>query len=258
MEASILVSALMLGIAGAPHCTAMCSAPCAAVVGREGGAGGPIAFHVARITGYAAAGGVAAGGVATLGVLAAAAPVLRPLWALLHAGIFVLGLWLLWQGRQPMLLAQWGRSLQPELAVPGAAGGIGASGAPGAGESASAGWQPLRWAAPRAAGAGHPWRAGLAGSLWFAWPCGLLQSALLVAALSSTAWGGAAAMGLFATTSSAGLVLAPWVWRRLGRAGSARAEAWALRAAGLAMAAMSGWALTSGLWHRFAEYCATL
>jgi hypothetical protein len=86
----------------------------------------------------------------------------------------------------------------------------------------------------------------------------LLQSALLVAALSNSALGGAVAMAGFATASAAGLVLAPLVGRRLGRAGSGRAEVWALRATGLLMAAMSGWALTEGLWHRFAEYCATL
>ncbi len=244
MELSIIASALMLGLAGAPHCTAMCSAPCAAVVGREGGAGGSIAFHLARIVGYAVVGGVAAGGVATLGVLAQAAPMVRPLWALVHAALFVLGLWLLWQGRQPALLAQFGRSLQPALAT--------------AGGGSSAGWQPVRLPASSRAGAKGVWRAGLAGGLWVAWPCGLLQSALMVAALSNTALGGAAAMATFALASSAGLVLAPLVWRRLGRAGSARAEAWALRAAGLMMAAMSGWALTEGLWHRFAEYCATL
>lgn len=243
MEVSIIASALMLGLAGAPHCTAMCSAPCAAVVGREGGAGSSIAFHLARIGGYAAVGGVAAGGVAALGVLAQAAPYVRPLWVLLHAALFVLGLWLLWQGRQPALLAQFGRALQPALATAG---------------GPSAGWQPMRPPVSARPGAGHAWRAGLAGGLWVAWPCGLLQSALMVAALSNTALGGAAAMAAFALASAAGLVLAPLVWRRLGRAGSARAEAWALRAAGLMMAAMSGWALTAGLWHRFAEYCATL
>jgi len=244
MEVSIIVSALMLGLAGAPHCTAMCSAPCAAVVGRGGGAGGPLAFHLARVAGYAVAGGVAAGGVGLLGVLAQAAPMVRPLWALLHAALFVLGLWLLWQGRQPALLAQFGRPLQPALA---AAGGGGAGGR----------WQPVQWGSA-GKGAAPAWRAGLAGSLWVAWPCGLLQSALVVAALSNSALGGATAMAAFAVASSAGLVLAPFVWRRLGRAGSARAEAWALRGAGLMMAAMSGWALTEGLWHRFAEYCATL
>lgn len=238
MEATIIVSAFMLGLAGAPHCTAMCAAPCAAVVGRGAGGAGSIAFHASRIAGYAAAGAVAAGGLGTLGVLAQAAPVLRPLWALVHAGLFVLGLWLIWQGRQPALLAQFGRGVQPTLAL--------------------AGWQPVRAPAPLRAASGHAWRAGLAGGLWFAWPCGLLQSALLVAALSNSALGGAAAMGAFAVASSAGLLLAPLVWQRLGRAGSGRAEAWALRGAGLLMAGMSGWALTSGLWHRFAEYCATL
>lgn len=242
MEASIVASALLLGLAGAPHCTAMCSAPCAAVVGRSAGARGLVAFHVARVVGYAAAGGVAAGGVALLGVMAQAAPWVRPLWALLHAALFVLGLWLLWQGRQPALLAQFGRPLQPALAAAGGGG---------------AGWQPVQWAGP-GRGAAPAWRAGLAGGLWVAWPCGLLQSALVVAALSNSALGGAMAMAAFAVASSAGLVLAPFVWRRLGRAGSARAEAWALRAAGLMLAAMSGWALTEGLWHRFAEYCATL
>lgn len=242
MEATIVASAFMLGLAGAPHCTAMCAAPCAAVVGRDQGPAGTLAFHAARIAGYAGAGAVAAGGLAMLGTLSQVAPVLRPLWALVHAGLFVLGLWLLWQGRQPALLAQWGRAPQPTLALAG--------GQPMRG--------PTRASVPAGKGGGRVLPAGLAGGLWFAWPCGLLQSALLVAALSSSALGGAAAMAAFASASAAGLVLAPLVWQRLGRAGSGRAEAWALRAAGGLMAAMSGWALTEGLWHRFAEYCATL
>jgi uncharacterized protein len=260
MEATIVASAFMLGLAGAPHCTAMCAAPCAAVVGRGGGPTGTVAFHAARIAGYAGAGAVAAGGLAMLGVLAQAAPVLRPLWALVHAGLFVLGLWLLWQGRQPALLAQWGRAAQPTLALAGwqpvsapVSGSVGGSlgGSVGGSLGGQARSRPLR------AGSGRALQAGLAGGLWFAWPCGLLQSALLVAALSSSALGGAVAMAAFAAASAAGLVLAPLVWQRLGRAGS-QAEGWALRAAGLLMAVMSGWALTSGLWHRFAEYCATL
>jgi len=262
MEATLIASTFMLGLAGAPHCTAMCAAPCAAVVGRGAGRAGSVAFHAARILGYAAAGAVAAGGIATLGLLAQAAPMLRPLWALVHAGLFVLGLWLLWQGRQPALLAQFGRAAQPSLAAAGwqpigspvpqrvAQMAVMGGAAPARGSSAGGGGE-------RGARSGA-WRAGLAGGLWFAWPCGLLQSALLVAALSNTALGGAAAMGAFAVASSAGLLLAPLVWQRLGRAGSGRAEAWALRAAGLLMAALSGWALTEGLWHRFAEFCATL
>ncbi|MFO1286907.1 MAG: sulfite exporter TauE/SafE family protein [Rubrivivax sp.] len=172
-------------------------------------------------------------------------------------GLFALGLWLLWRARQPQWLAAIGRRPGPVLAASNAPVASAASAS-----SAAPGWQPvaapsMALAAP-AAPAERPavLRAGLAGSLWFAWPCGLLQSALLVAALANGAAGGAAAMFVFALASSAGLVAAPFVWRKLGRGGSARAEQWALRAAGAAMAAMSGWALTSGLWHRVAEACA--
>lgn len=263
MEATIFASAIMLGLAGAPHCTAMCAGPCAALIGRGGaahaagvaGAAGaasvsramhaPIAFHLARIAGYAAAGAVVAGGLAMIGALAQVAPMLRPLWALVHAALLALGLWLLWQGRQPALLTQFGRRAQA-LRVSVRTRAL----AP-----AAAGWAPVSVSPP---GTRRSLQAGLAGALWFAWPCGLLQSALLVAALSNSAAGGALAMAGFAVASSAGLVLAPLLWRWLGRAGSGRAERWALRAAGLLMATLSGWALTQGLWHRLAEYCATL
>lgn len=254
VEAAIIASTFALGIAGAPHCTAMCAAPCAAVIGRAGGVSATLAFHAARAVGYAAAGAVGAGGLAALGSLAGMAPVLRPLWTLVHAGFFALGLWLLWQARQPQWLAAIGRRPGPVLAASAAAGASAAAASPA--------WQPV--AAPSLAlssPAERPavLRAGLAGGLWFAWPCGLLQSALLVAALANGAAGGAVAMLVFALASSAGLIAAPFVWRKLGRGGSARAERteqWALRAAGAAMAAMSGWALTSGLWHRVAEACA--
>jgi sulfite exporter TauE/SafE len=240
MEATIVASALLLGLAGAPHCTAMCAAPCAALVGPRSSLGALAAFHATRATGYAAAGALAAGGLAGLSAVAQAAPMLRPLWALVHAALLVLGLWLLWKGRQPALLARIGRGGGPALA---AAGGWRLVGMP---------------SAPSHPGGSAPVRAAAAGSVWFMWPCGLLQSALLVAALSSSAAGGAAAMLAFAVASSAGLVLAPLLWRRLGRAGGNDAERWALRSAGLLMAAMSGWALTAGVWHQVAAYCATL
>lgn len=246
MEATIIASTFMLGAVGAAHCTAMCAAPCAAVVGRGGGASAQaLSFHGARVAGYAALGAVAAGGLGGLAALSALAPALRPLWVLVHAGLLVLGLWLLWQGRQPPLLAQLGRR-----AGLVAAGGVGGGGVGGAG------WQPV--SAPGLPGrpARRPVHAAMAGSLWFAWPCGLVQSAVLVAALSNSALGGAAAMGAFAVASSAGLWLAPALWKRLSDRGVA--ESRALRAAGALMALMSGWALTHGLWHRVAEYCATL
>jgi hypothetical protein len=221
MDAALIGSAALLGLAGAPHCTAMCGAPCAAVVGRSG-AGATIGFHVARAASYAVGGAVVASSVGALAALSQWTPVLRPLWTLLHVAALAFGLWLLWQGRQPAWLAAVGRS--PQLA---------------------GGWQRLH----------GPTRATLAGSLWVGWPCGLLQSALLVAGLTQTALAGAAAMVAFAVTSSAGLWLAPWIWQRMGRSGGAWAERWAVRAAGAMLVIASGWSLGHGLWDRVIAFC---
>jgi len=55
---SLVAAAGLMGLAGLPHCAAMCAAPCAAAAGR-GAAAQPL-FQVARVTGYAAAGALAA------------------------------------------------------------------------------------------------------------------------------------------------------------------------------------------------------
>lgn len=229
MDAALIASAALLGLAGAPHCTAMCSAPCAAAIGRTGGVPATAAFHLARLASYAVGGAVVASTVGALAALSQLSPALRPLWTLVHALAFTLGLWLLWTGRQPAWMASVGRSPTPA----GAAGG----------------WQVVR----------GPARAALAGGLWVGWPCGLLQGALLVASMTGTAAAGAGAMAAFAVASSPGLLLAPWVWKRMSRHGDAAArERWAIRAAGGMLAAASGWVLTHGLWERFAAFCVQL
>lgn len=228
MDLALFVSALMLGLAGAPHCTLMCSAACTAAVGR-GGAASQTAFQLARLAGYAAAGALAASSVGLLAALGQWSPALRPLWTLLHAAAFGLGIFLLWRGRQPAWLERLGRPGQ--RSQPALAGG----------------WQRMQ----------GPVRAAAAGSLWVAWPCGLLQSALVVAALANTAAGGAAAMAGFAATSGLGLVAAPWLWQRLGGGTlGAGAAVWATRVAGAMLAAASGWALAHGLWQQWLAYCA--
>lgn len=225
MDGALIASAALLGLAGAPHCTAMCGAACAAATGR-GGASAGAAFQLARLAGYAAGGAFAAASVGSLLALAQFAPVLRPLWTLLHVAALALGAFLLLAGRQPAWLAALGRRPQPVAAGPG-------------------GWQRVQ----------GPARAALAGGLWIGWPCGLLQSALLVASLTQSATSGAAAMAAFAAASSLGLVWAPWVWSRLGRDGAASAERWAVRGAGAMLVAASGFALGHGLWQSIAAYC---
>lgn len=215
------MSALMLGLAGTPHCLAMCGPACAAV-GR-GGNRATAAFHLGRLASYAAGGAVAATGVAWIGAAGQAAAWLRPLWTLVHAAALGLGLYLLWRGRQPGFLERLGRA--PE---------------------ASGGWQVMR----------GPIRSGALGLGWVAWPCGLLQSALMVAALANGPWGGALVMSAFATTSAAGLAAGPTLWWRLmGRAPSPAMAAWAVRAAGAMLAGAASWSLGHGLWAQFWAWC---
>ena len=223
MDPALILSAVLLGLAGTPHCAAMCAAPCAAASGPK--PTGALVFQAARVAGYALAGAVAAGSVSALASLSQFSAAFKPLWALLHAGVLSLGLWMLWQARQPAWMLNIARSPAPAPAT---------------------GWQPML----------GPLRAGAAGALWVAWPCGLLQSALVVAALASTPSSGALAMAGFALASSGGLLAAPWLWARLARGGSAqRAERGLARLAGAMLVLGSGFALTEGVWHQVAAFC---
>ncbi len=221
---ALIAAAGLMGLAGLPHCVAMCAAPCAAAAGR--GASAQPLFQIGRVAGYAAAGAVAAASVGTLREGLAWSPVLRPLWTLLHLAALAVGLWMLWRGAWPT----W---LQRRAAAPSVPAG--------------AGWQRIAM----------PVRSAGAGALWIAWPCALSQSALLVAALASTPQQGAAAMALFAVASSPALWMGPAVLRRVGRKASGQADAatWPLRTAGAFIAAGSVWALGHGLWMRFAAWC---
>lgn len=231
MEFPLIVSATLLGLAGAPHCAAMCSAPCAAATGR--GRANSLAFHLARVAAYAAGGALAAASVAVLAAWSQWSPALRPLWVLLHGAALALGLWLLIRGQQPAWLGRLG------MAAPAAPASALAS-------APASGWQRMQ----------GPGRAAAAGGLWVAWPCGLLQSALLVAALGSSPATGALAMAGFALASAPGLLLGPWAWKKLlqGEHADERARL-AVRAAGALLAAVSLWALGHGVWQQIAAFC---
>lgn len=228
MDTALFLSALLMGLAGTPHCLAMCGAACTAAAG-GGRPRNLLPFHVGRLLAYSAAGAVSAASVGSLASLGQAVAALRPLWTLVHVAALALGLYLVWQGRQPAWMERLGRVR--------AAGSVGHR----SGER----WQVV---------AGPARSAGL-GLAWVAWPCGLLQSALLVAALANSPWSAAAAMGAFAATSAAGPVLAPLV---LGRWGGlqGRALAGPTRAAGAMLVLASGWALGHGVWEQVQAWCA--
>jgi sulfite exporter TauE/SafE len=222
MLATLLATAVLMGLAGTPHCLAMCGAPCAALTRRPAQ---QAAWQAARLLAYAGVGALAAASLHTVGLVAQVAPVLRPLWTLLHAAALALGLWLLCVGRQPAWLERLGRAAAPA--------------GPVLPLQRHSGWQ----------------RSALAGLAWPAWPCGLLQAALVVAALANSAAGGAAVMAAFAATTGVALWLGPALWWRWAGPRAARANAWAVRGAGLLLAASSAWVLGHGLWQRVAAWC---
>ncbi len=217
MNAALATTALLMGLAGAPHCAAMCGAACAGVVrGCSGGnatEASTLSFHAARLASYAVGGALAAGSVSWLATQGAQVAILRPLWILLQVAALALGLWLLVRGRQPAWIDGIGR------------GGAG---------------RKVIWLQ-------GPAGAAAAGSMWVALPCGLLQSALVVAALGSGPMEGATLMALFAAGSGLGLWLGPALWLRLAGRHAGRAQVLAVRLAGLMLAAASGWALVHGL-----------
>ena len=222
MQSSLALTALLMGVAGGPHCVAMCGAACAGI-GHSAGAGKTRAmwrFQFGRVLGYAALGGLAAASMQGLGWLTVQSAALRPVWTLFHAATFVLGVLLLVRAQQPVWLEQAARTVwfRVRALVPGQGGGA-----------------PL-----------------LMGMLWTFLPCGLLYSALMVAALTGSASSGAAVMALFALGTSVSMMAGPWLWLRLKASGNGD---WGVRVAGLALAASSVWALWMAFAHDTAPWC---
>jgi uncharacterized protein len=233
---ALVLSALLMGLAGSVHCVAMCGAASAGAVracGTQRAQSAWLSFHLGRVLGYALAGAVAASSVSALAWLGQWSPAFRPLWTMAHLLALGLGLWLLWTGRQPAWLERLGRDGNRLASVQSTDAG---------------GWQRIR----------GPVKAGTIGALWFAWPCGLLQSALMVAALANGPLAGAAVMVVFALASSLALGAAPLLWLRWSGQDVAiggRITVAIVRLSGAALAGASAWALGHDLWVRVAAYC---
>ncbi len=222
MQTSLALTALLMGLAGGPHCIAMCGAACAGI----GQAAGPrknsamLTFQLGRIIGYSSLGALAAASMQGLGWLTVQSAALRPVWTLFHVATAVLGLLLLWKAQQPVWLEQAGKAI----------------------------WQRARSLA-WGRGRGVPL---VIGALWTFLPCGLLYSALLVAALSNSAVEGALVMALFALGTSLSMMAGPWLWLRFG---GGSAGDWGVRLAGLVLAGSSVWALWMAFAHNSAPWC---
>ena len=241
MLASLASTALLMGLAGGPHCLAMCAAPCSVVTGqalpqvpdqatehalhwlpRPGGlARRLVAYHSGRLLGYAAVGALAAMAMQSLAWMTQHTAALRPVWTFMHVAVLAWGLMMVLQARQPVWVENAGRSV----------------------------WGRVR---PLVAAPGGVFATGF---LWALMPCGLLYSALLVAALSGGAWQGALTMAVFGVGSGLWLVAGPWLWQRLRqRLNAARAE-WGTRVAGALLCAAAAGALWMDLVYRPSLWC---
>ncbi len=223
MSTTLAATALLMGLAGGPHCVAMCGAACAGVVrmGPRPTASSPWMFQAGRLFGYSLGGAAAAWAVQSLAWATTQAVALRPVWTLFHLAVLVWGLTMLALARQPAWVSNAGRTV----------------------------WGRLRpWAGARGG-------VFTAGTLWAFMPCGLLYSALLVASLSGGALEGALSMALFAAGSGIWLVAAPRLVARLQRAGNRFRQDWGTRASGLLLVLAAAWSLWMDLAHRIAVWC---
>ncbi len=223
MSTTLATAALLMGLAGGPHCAAMCGAACAGVM-RMGSRPGPRSlwlFQAGRLVGYSAAGALAAQAVQSFAWLAGQTAALRPVWTLFHLAVLAWGLALMTLARQPEWVSTAGRR----------------------------GWTRVQpWAGARGG-------VFTAGALWAFMPCGLLYSALLVASLSGGPLEGALSMSLFAFGSALSLALAPKLFARLQQVGNRFRQDWGTRASGLLLVLAAFWALWMDLAHRIAVWC---
>ncbi len=211
-----------MGLAGGPHCIAMCGAACAGI----GQAAAPRStqaislFQLGRVVGYATLGALASATMQGLGWLTVQSAALRPMWTMVHVAAMLLGLLLLAQGRQPAWLETGARRV----------------------------WSRVR-SATQSIGLVAPLGLGVA---WALLPCGLLYSAVMVAALAGSVADGAAVMALFALGSGVSLWMGPWLLLKLG---SRTDRPWGMRLAGMALLLTAGWGLWMGLVHEQAPWC---
>ncbi len=220
MSTTLAATALLMGLAGGPHCAGMCGAACGAL-GRVRGGRSLWEFQAGRLAGYSLAGAGAAFSVQSFAWLSAQSAGLRPLWTLFHLAVLGWGLMLVVQARQPGWLGDAGRAV----------------------------WSRVR---PAAAAQGGAFTAG---ALWALMPCGLLYSALLVASLSGGPLEGALSMALFALGSTGWLMMAPWLLMRLQGTGNALRRDWGTRAAGALLVLVAAWGLWMDTLHRIAIWC---
>lgn len=220
MQTPLAITTLLMGLAGGPHCIAMCGAVCGGFQ-KNKGRGDVWQFHAGRLIGYAALGGVAASSVKALAWLSGQTIALHPLWTFFHVLVLCWGLMLLMFARQPAWADQFGQHV----------------------------WRRMRQLSSLSGG------GFLTGILWALMPCGLLYSALIVASLNANPLTGAFSMATFALGTSVSLFIGPWFWLKLKGGFQWLGDSTSMRLAGLFLSAVASWAIWMDVMHQTKVWC---
>lgn len=231
MQLPLVLTTLLMGLAGGPHCIAMCGAACASLQ-QASIQSSPIhtsqiqsppiwQFHAGRVIGYATLGALAASSINGLAWFSSQTSALHPLWTFFHVLVLAWGLVLLIFARQPTWADDFGRKV----------------------------WKQAKTLS------NLPGGVVVTGALWALMPCGLLYSALLVASLNANAVNGALSMASFALGTSVSLMLGPILWLKLKNGKLWITEDASMRLAGLLLAVAAGWAIWMDVMHNTKIWC---
>ncbi len=210
-----------MGLAGGPHCIAMCGAACSGIQQSQSSKYNALQFQAGRLIGYSSLGAIAAGSVQSLAWFSSQTLALHPLWTFFHVLVLSWGLMLLSFARQPMWADNVGRQV----------------------------WKHIRQFTQLKGG------VFATGMMWAFMPCGLLYSALLIASLNASPLNGALSMATFALGTSISLIVGPWVWLKLKRGGKFVSENTSMRIAGFLLSAIAGWAIWMDLTKSVRVWC---
>jgi sulfite exporter TauE/SafE len=221
MTFSFALAAFLMGLAGGPHCVAMCGGACAIIKRTKKNNTQYLLFHLGRILGYATLGAIAAASVKSLAWFSSQTSSLHPLWTFFHTLLFAWGLVLLIFAKQPTWADNLGRKI----------------------------WNNLELFTTTSKS------TLVTGFLWTLMPCGLLYSALLVASLQANPLNGAVSMAAFALGTSLTLFFAPLLWLKLKDGVKWLTEDMSMRLAGMLLCFVSGVAIWMDVVHQTKIWC---
>lgn len=287
MLSGLLLSAFLMGLGGMAHCAAMCGVACTAIPG-----GLPWTAMLGRSLGYAALGALAAASAGLVAQLGRQVGFLQPFWIMLLVAAVVLGVWLAVSGRMPAVMDQWGLDVYRRaraLWQQWAARHDSAAWRPVMPLVAGMFWAflpcGLLYAALMLATLAPTPAGGAAVMLAFSVPSalGVWAAPWVLRKLIRRASPAADAPVTAPAPSAPAATAAPVVWLRSvgavdgavpgqGAASGTRPQSgvqpgvpsgsawldprWAIRLAGLSMAAMAAWAVSHHLWAQYQAWCA--